>query len=151
MNTTISSSLTTNSERYARYGRTSSSYYYEAFEVTVFEDGYYVFTSNSSIDTYGYLYNQSFSPNIPSRNLLRYNDDSGDGLQFQFIVHLDSTTKYVLVVTTYGTYVTGAYILVASGSNTLNLVRIHNISTISTTTRPRTTTGKLIHTMMILE
>ena len=58
--------------------------------------GYYTFVSNSSIDTYGYLYNDTFDPYNPTLNLLQRNDDSVGNAQFLINVSLVNTGSYCL-------------------------------------------------------
>jgi hypothetical protein len=77
--------------------------------------GTYTFLSSSSIDTYGCFYNDPFNPYNPSQNYVTSNDDGGGGNQFGFNVSLVFGRTYVLVVTTYGTTVTGSFSIRASG------------------------------------
>jgi hypothetical protein len=48
----------------------------------IYQTGTYTFTSGSSIDTYGYFYNQVFDPSYPTSNLIAFDDDGEDGNQF---------------------------------------------------------------------
>jgi hypothetical protein len=108
--------LTTGSEVYhRRASSTSDEYYYDAITMNVFVSGTYSLTSRSSIDTYGYIYNNSFYPNNPEQNLLSMNDDGGDNKQFKFTIFLQPEITYILVVTTYSTEVTGSFLVVSSG------------------------------------
>ncbi len=127
--------MTTTSCIYARDGSSNSNYYYELYEINVPFNGYYKFTSNSSIDTYGYLYLQSFLPNSPSLNLIISDDDTGGNRQFQFEVYLRSDITYILVLTTYGTSIMGNYQLIIKGLNTVNIRKLNNICYVTTTTK----------------
>lgn len=71
------------------------------FKFTPSESGTYVFQStNSSGDTYGYLYNSSGSQ-------LTSNDDSGDGSNFKISYYLTGGTTYYYGVKWYGSSTTG--------------------------------------------
>ncbi len=89
--------------------------------------GRYVFTSNSSMDTYGYLYNNSFDPFYPSRNLIVYDDDSNGNQQFRINVTLKSWSKYILIVTTHETQVIDSFIVKAVGPASFYLTAINDI------------------------
>ncbi|CAF4174467.1 unnamed protein product, partial [Rotaria sordida] len=107
-NTTISSSLTSTSSVFRRYPYSNLAFYYETYLVIVPVTGYYLFTSISSINTYGYFYATNFSASSPSTNLIAYDDNSGGNNQFQIIMSISANTPYVLVVTTYGLNVQGS-------------------------------------------
>jgi hypothetical protein len=145
-NTTYSSRWITSSPRFARYNGLNGTYYYEAIRVTVPVSGYYRFKSNSTVDTFGYLYIDSFLPMSPSMNLLAQNDDAGGNGQFQFTVNLQSNTRYILVVTTFGTNVIGTFDVIASGQVRLNFelmsTNVTVPSTTPTATAPSTTNCK---------
>jgi hypothetical protein len=140
VNTSISSSWTTDSETFARYGDSNGTYYYEAFEVTVPSNGDYILKCNSSIDTVGYLYKENFFSNLPLLNLFQLDDDSGGDFQFQITAYLKSGTRYILVATTIDELTTESYTLLVSGLARVNLLQINSTSIISTTT----TTGESI-------
>jgi len=78
-------------------------------------DGVYTITSNSSIDTYGYIYNTSFNPALPSENMLLSDDDGGGDHQFKLLLYLQSIIKYILVVTTYNENEQGGFIVIVTG------------------------------------
>ena len=86
-----------------------------AIRVTVASTGVYIFQSNSTIDTYGYLYNSSFSPSMPTANLLVSDDDSAGNLQFRLVGALQSTGVAVLVVTSYSSGITGSVTIIVNG------------------------------------
>lgn len=97
--------------------------YYHAYRFTVSVSGMYMFSTNSSIDTYGLLYDGEMDPSFPSNSLLANNDDGGPGygLQFKIIANLQAGSTYAIVVTTHGALITGAFRLVASGPVLLTL------------------------------
>lgn len=112
---TYSSALTKNSDTYSRDNCRASDYFYEAVEVRTNVSAEYTFASNSMIDTYGYLYNQSFHPSNPSVHLLLHNDDDCQNKQFRLIARLEADAKYVLVVTTHTPGMLGPFSIVATG------------------------------------
>ena len=67
------------------------------------------------MDTYGYIYNNSFVPVAPFENLMASDDDSAGNLQFGFYVELDTSTTYFLVITTYNQMMTGTFSIIATG------------------------------------
>ncbi len=119
-----SSALTTSSPTYQRTGCYGSSYYYEAIEVKVVNSGYYTLRSNSTINTYGSIYNDTFNPFSPTVNLLLEDDGRCLGDQFKLTMVLQANTKYILVVTTYFSNVTGAFSIFVSGRNNVNFNHI---------------------------
>lgn len=133
--------------KYTRYDSDAGDYYYGAFRVTVSTTGNYRFTSISSIDTFGYLYNASFISSSPSMNLLSFNDDSGGNGQFRIVASLQTNVVYVLVATTFDPSTTGSYTVIASGPSTVTFVQVNTVSTLPSTTSSSlrsstTTTGK---------
>ena len=97
-------------------------YYYQAIRITVSKSDIYTFTSQSSMDTYGYLYENVFDPLYPSGNLIASNDDGGGNQQFRFSVHLFTESSYVLIVTTYRTNTIGSFSIRVSGPSSVDLV-----------------------------
>lgn len=74
------------------------------------------------MDTYGYLYYNSFNPAYGSQNLLLYSDDDADHLQFLLRFKLEAMTKYVVVVTTFGGGVTGPFTIFAKGVGSVSFL-----------------------------
>ena len=123
-----SSALTNSSQMYCRQGNcVSLMFYYEAIEINVTMTGNYTILCNSTKDTYGYIYNNSFDPSFPNQNLLSFNDDGGGDQQFIFRTFLQTITQYILVVTTNRVSVTGAFSIIATGPELLSFSKI-NIS-----------------------
>ncbi len=77
-----------------------SSCYYQTIQISVIATGFYHISSQSIIDTYGYIYQDSFDPFNPSVNLILENDQSCPDEQFKLTVNLQVDIKYILVVTT---------------------------------------------------
>jgi hypothetical protein len=117
-----SSELTTNSQTYSG-GFPRADYYYEAIQVNVVDTGCYILRRNSTVDTFGYLYKDNFSPPCQSENPLSEDDDSGGGGQFKLTTYLQISTTYVLVVTTSSPNVRGNFSIFVSGSNNVSLNR----------------------------
>jgi hypothetical protein len=69
VNTTISSSLTENSEIFSRPFTENYRFYYEEFEVTATVDSTYILESDGSIDRYALFYKDNFYPESPLVNL----------------------------------------------------------------------------------
>lgn len=136
---TYTSSLSASSETFIRPGKISGTYRYEAIRVAIYTStsGRYTFRSNSSLDTYGYLYNGSFNPFNPSLNLIASDDDSGGSGQFLFNVTLTYDNVYILVVTTYSPNVTGVYTVTALGP-----ASVYFFPLVTTTTTASTTTSQ---------
>ncbi|CAF4127007.1 unnamed protein product, partial [Adineta steineri] len=94
---------------------TTRSYYYrERYSVIVPVTDSYVFTSVSSIDTYGQFYSQT-NPSDTYYYVIAYDDDSGENKQFKIQMYLQADIQYLLIVTTSYPHTIGSYTLVASG------------------------------------
>jgi hypothetical protein len=87
------------------------------------------------MDTYGCLYNSSFDPSYPSRNLIDCNDDDGGDRQFRIIAPLTSESVYVLIATTYSSGVVGRFSVFAYGYSPVQLIAFTPSTTRSTTPR----------------
>jgi len=114
-----SSALSGNSSIYMRTG--CGIYYYEAIQVNVNETGTYSLLSSSNIDTYGFIYKNSFNPANPSMNQLSQNDNGCGNNQFNLTAQLQSNTTYILVVTTSRPGKKGAFSIVVSGLGNVSL------------------------------
>ena len=137
MISTLSGSLSSRSPIFSRPGNTGSYYYYQAIRVTVPTAGAYTFSSISSIDTFGYFYNDPVDPSNPSQNLITSDDDSGGGNQFLIVRYLSSASSYVLIVTTYSNSVFGSFSLRVSGPSSIDLTAFN-----PSTSRPISTTSE---------
>lgn len=116
----FSSALTTRSQIYCRQRNClGSMFYYEAVQINVNITGSYTLLCNSTMDTYGYIYNNSFNPGFSNENLLLFNDDSGVNLQFIFRTLFQTRATYILVVTTNRPNVTGVFSVIATGPESL--------------------------------
>jgi hypothetical protein len=131
--TTIYSSAWTNcSATYIRTADSTSNYYFEAIEIFVSTAGTYILSSNSSLDTYGYIYNNTFNTSNPAANLFSQDDDSAGNRQFKMAVYLrPDFMTYVLVATTHSAGMTGSFSIIASGPTKVILLRKNIITTTS--------------------
>jgi hypothetical protein len=116
------SQLTADSRTYSRDCRISN-YYYETIQMNVDETNYYSIESNSSINTFGYIYKDSFNPFNPFEKLLLQNVKQCN-IRFRLVINLQVGSTYILVVTTYRPNVTGAFSIIVSGPNNVSLKRI---------------------------
>ena len=115
-----SSALTETHPAYSRGSPSSESQnYFEAIELNVNTSGYYRLRSSTSINTYGYLYNNSFDPLNPTVNLLQSDDDGAGARQFQLLMVFRATADYILVTTTYASNVTGNFSILVSGPDSM--------------------------------
>ncbi|CAF3404586.1 unnamed protein product [Rotaria socialis] len=96
-------------------------YYYEAILVNVSAASNVTIMSKSNVNTYGYIYENSFDPSDSSLNLLVEDDNSGDNEQFQLSAFLQPSTIYILVATTSYPYVMGTFSIIATGSHLASL------------------------------
>lgn len=98
--------------------------YYEAIVINVTTTGYYHFKRDNHIDTFGYLYKYKFYPVTPSENLIAKDDKQCLEHQFEFITNLQENEKYIFVITTSFSNVTGSFLLVVTGPNEVIFNRI---------------------------
>jgi hypothetical protein len=78
-------------------------------------NGLYTISSNSTMDTYGFIYNNSFDRLIPNNNLLTWDNDRAGNKQFQMLLNFTATYNYILVLTTYTGMVFGSFSVIVWG------------------------------------
>lgn len=83
------------------------------------------------MDTYGYIYEETFDPAHAAQNLLLSNDDSGGDSQFMFVVVLEDTKKYVLVVTTFRSQRKGVFSLTGAGDGLVHFSPVQTTGKVS--------------------
>lgn len=83
---------------------------------------------------YGCLYQTSFDANYPSKNQLVCDGDSSSNSHFLIEQKCYSSTKYILVVTTYLPYKTGHYFIDVKGPSKISMIFISPTSKTTTTT-----------------
>ena len=125
-----SSELNTNDGRYTRPGSLSGGLFrYEAMQIMVDTAGIYDLSSVSSLDTLGYLYNDTFYPSTPSVNLIQQDSDNGGNNQFKLTAFLEAGVPYTLVLSTQSTGYTGPFSIVASGPGNAQFVTLNSMDT----------------------
>jgi hypothetical protein len=112
---TVASGLGKTSGAYSREVCYAPNYYYQAFQIDITLSGTYAFSSNSSIDTYGYLYKEAFEPANPIRNKITHDNDGCGNKQFWLQSFLQTNITYILVVTTFGENQSGSFSIQALG------------------------------------
>lgn len=86
----------------------------------VIETGNYNISSKSTINVYGLIYNDTFTPYNPYANRLMYDRGDCDKDQFKLSMVLYANARYVLVITTLDPYVEGNFSIIASGPNNIS-------------------------------
>ncbi|CAF0761483.1 unnamed protein product [Adineta steineri] len=125
--TVYASELTTNSPTYLHTCFVLSTYY-EAIQVNVRGSGLYTFFSKSSMVTYGSIYKEHFNPSNPFQNRLLYKYYSCILHQFRFTIALQSSIKYILVVSTVISKQKGEFSIFVSGPDNVDLKNISSPS-----------------------
>jgi hypothetical protein len=105
-----------------------SNYYYTAFEISIVKTSNYSFSTESNINTYGYIYNGTFHPHNPSLNLLSVNRNGSRNGQFKLTAFLQPWISYILVVTTTSPNATNRFLIVASGPAVVAIRQIRKYS-----------------------
>ena len=98
----------------------TSGYFYEAFQLTAVNTGYYKLSSNSSIGIHYFIYKNTFDPLDLANNLLL---EKGDEQDFRLSLFLQDDMMYVLVVTSFTSNQTGAFSIVADGPPNITVRR----------------------------
>ncbi|CAF3536439.1 unnamed protein product [Adineta steineri] len=97
--------------------------HYETLQIHVNTTGLYVLSSESNINAYGYIYKNDFNPLNPSENLLLSHGGECNVGQFKLIIDLEINTRYILVVTTHESKITGNFSISIFGPNNVSLSR----------------------------
>ena len=127
---------------YSRVENGVPRHFCEALRVTVNMTGTYMFTSASTMDTYGSLYQGSFNPERPSLNQRAFDDDNGGNGQFKITDYLEAGASYILLVTTFAEQVTGPFSITGSGPRAVGFARM-NITWPTTTSTMGTFNGSM--------
>lgn len=115
-------SLTSSSTNYSKTGVGSTDYYYQAMHVTNYIRGMYTFRSDSTMNSYGALYDGDFDPRNPGQNKIESDDYSAGNQQFLIAHFLETNMTYTLIYSTQLEKVTGDYKIVSTGAGSLTLV-----------------------------
>jgi hypothetical protein len=94
---------------------------YRALKITVNTAGSYTIQSNSTLNTFGYLYNNTFDTTYPSVNVLQFNDNATSSGQFLLSMWLQPMFNYILVATTSLTVWQGDISIIVQGPAAVNL------------------------------
>lgn len=113
--------LSRSSSTFFRLTGSIGCYYYQAIKMNTDTNGIYTIISNSSMNTYGYLYDNSFDSTRPSQNLITSNDGSMGNGQFWIRNNLKSYHTYFLVVTTHEPDITGYVLITVVGPTSVIL------------------------------
>ena len=81
--------------------------------------GWYIFSSTSHINAFGYLYEDHFNPLEPTEKSLSENRAGCPNGQFRLVFHLQSDVTYVLVITTVYPENIGDFTITVSGLNNI--------------------------------
>ncbi|CAF1405644.1 unnamed protein product [Adineta ricciae] len=119
-----SSILTDNHPTFSRTKLHPSNYHYEAIELVVNKNDFYILTANSSVDLYGHVYKHHFDRLTPMQNLIAWHGKCCNKDQFKFTLELLKNETYILVVTTYNPNITGPFSITIFGSNQVHLENI---------------------------
>ena len=99
-------------------------YHYETIRVNVQYNAFYTFETKSTIVLYGIMYENTFDPLYPNKNLLAQSNFTCDRYRFLPASYLEINKRYVLVVTTFDPSVRGSFTLLITGPNNITLNRI---------------------------
>ncbi|CAF1044965.1 unnamed protein product [Adineta steineri] len=122
-----SSQLPMNDQVYTRSGCQLFNYYYEAVKINVIESGYYIFSSNSIMNTYGFIYENNFNVFQYRKNSILEDNANGCNNQFKISIQLQANITYIFVVTTSYPNITGNYSLLIFGPNNITFNPIYNL------------------------
>jgi hypothetical protein len=103
--------------------------------VNISKAGDFIIKSQSSINTYGYLYESNFDPIDTSLNLFMEDDNSGSNEQFKMTAFLQPSTIYVLLATTFSPHVMGKFSIIASGPSSISLTHVSSYRTTTETSK----------------
>ena len=143
LTSTYSSELTNKNLMFTRNGSSSGNFYYEVINITVPAAGQYIFQCKSNLDTFAYIYNQTFNPLNPAANLLNaFDDENYERWEFSIMMNFPGPETILLILTTYNPNVTGPFLIVGSGYNKVIFNRMASTAqpTTSTSTTSKTTT-----------
>ena len=105
--------------------------YFEAIEIIASVHGNYTIETNSSMDTYGYLYITDFDTIYWMNDLLLVDDDdAGVGYNFLLSFTLQAMIRYILVTTTFGPGITGSFVVLTTGPGMITFTPLNISSSI---------------------
>ena len=95
-----SSELNNKSSKHTSFNCRPLDHYYEALEINVNTSGFYMFSTESSLNTIGYLYEHEFNPYDSIDNSLARSHDFCDDNQLRITAYLKLNITYILIITT---------------------------------------------------
>ena len=120
-----SSVLTNSSKKYrSPGGNLGSLYCYQAIELNISMPGNYTIASQSDMDLIGYLYENNFDPDFPLVNTLKFNYGAAGNRQFQLRNYFQSSTRYIVVVTTAYLDTVGPFAIVVIGRSSIGFSQL---------------------------
>ena len=91
---------------YCRFGCSTPKYFYDAVQVNITTIDRYNIASQCLIDTYGYIYENSFNASKAWLNLLAQDDENEGNGQFKINVDIRTPGNFIVSVTTYSINIT---------------------------------------------
>lgn len=80
------------------------------------------------MDTFGYIYQDTFDPfDLESADLVASDNDGCEYQQFRLCLFLQANTSYILVVTTHAESVTGPFSVSAVGGGEISFTEMDRI------------------------
>ena len=127
-----SSELTNNSRKHRSFNCRPLDHYDEALEINVNTSAFYMFSIESSLNIFGYLYEYKFNPYDSIENSFVQNDDSCDFGQLRIIVYLKLNITQILIVTTSYDYANqqGRFSLFVEGLNEIKIKQMSMLTNI---------------------
>ena len=124
--TNYSSNLSDTNQQLSHHNCREYKYYYEGLKINVNTSGYYMFSSDSNFNIYGYLYEYQFDPYNAIDTSLAQNDDSCEDFEFQIIAYLHFNITYVLIVTSSHKHMNtqGSFSVIVKGPDRSHMKRI---------------------------
>jgi len=116
-----SSELNNKSQKHTGFNCRQLDYYYEALEINVNTSGFYMFSSESRFDTYGYLYEHEFNPYNSIDTSLAQSDHTCNDDQLQILAYLNFNITYILIVTTFYAHEQGPFSVFIEGSDKIKI------------------------------
>ena len=95
----------------------TSLYYYQLIAFMTVDSGLYMIQSNSSLDTFGYIFNSTVRQVTNVSDAFMFNDDGAGNSQFRMTLTLQAMLNYTLMVTTYNAGETGPFSVRAFGGS----------------------------------
>ena len=128
-----SSELNNKSSKHTSFNCRPLDHYYEALEINVNTSGFYMFSTESSLNTIGYLYEHEFNPYDSIDNSLTQSDDFCYDGQLEIIAYLNFNISYILIVTTPYTDVDeqGPFSLFVEGPDEIKIKQMNTYTNIN--------------------